>query len=207
MKSLRLKSLLTITIFTSPWVLFEALFCFNSPFYHPFCWHLAFGIWDLALSRYDLLANLTVEKLFWTPHKCDLMTMLLWKTKPFLNLKIYVLFVCADMWRTLSELGFASRQALIVVPRNQASQPHRGQLSMNMTTSNDNNRGYFDYVRRVLSYVNPFSYLSGTTSSSNSETVARTDGPWQYSKNPTYWFMLIQDARLYVHHGLFESPF
>ncbi|XP_042420235.1 plant UBX domain-containing protein 11-like [Zingiber officinale] len=94
------------------------------------------------------------------------------------------LFNNEDMQRTLSELGFASRQALIVVPRNQATQPHRVQLSMNMTTSNDSNRGYFDYVKRVLSYVNPFSYLGGNNSSSNSETLARTDGPWQHSSNP-----------------------
>lgn len=96
------------------------------------------------------------------------------------------------MRRTLSELGFASRQALIVVPRNQATQPHRVRPSTNMTTSNDSNGGYFDYVKRVLSYVNPFSYLGGNSSSSNSETVARTDGPWQHSKNPTYSFMLFK---------------
>lgn len=94
--------------------------------------------------------------------------------------------VYADMTRTLSELGFASREALIVVPHRQGTRAPRGQSSSNdsqngvtRTVSSENTGGYFDYAKRILSYVNPFSYLGGNSSSANSET-AESDGLWQY---------------------------
>ncbi|KAJ6825042.1 plant UBX domain-containing protein 11 isoform X1 [Iris pallida] len=81
-----------------------------------------------------------------------------------------------DMDIALSELGFAARQALIVVPHSHASIPQRGlssstnsQNSASEVKLNDDNSGYFGLVRRVFSYVNPFSYLPGNASSSNSE--------------------------------------
>ncbi|KAJ6825041.1 plant UBX domain-containing protein 11 isoform X2 [Iris pallida] len=81
-----------------------------------------------------------------------------------------------DMDIALSELGFAARQALIVVPHSHASKPQRGlssstnsQNSASEVKLNDDDSGYFGLVRRVFSYVNPFSYLPGNASSSNSE--------------------------------------
>ncbi|CAL9764562.1 unnamed protein product [Musa acuminata subsp. burmannicoides] len=100
------------------------------------------------------------------------------------------LFNHEDMTRTLSELGFASREALIVVPHRQATRAPRGQSSSNdsqngvtRTVSSENTGGYFDYAKRILSYVNPLSYLGGNSSSANSET-AESDGLWQYRPNP-----------------------
>lgn len=76
------------------------------------------------------------------------------------------------MVRTLSELGFASRETLIVVPHQTRSL--RPQLASNnhintsQDTSNGNDSGYFGYLKRVLSYVNPFSYLGANMISANS---------------------------------------
>ncbi|RRT76317.1 hypothetical protein B296_00017710, partial [Ensete ventricosum] len=102
------------------------------------------------------------------------------------EVKYLCMNVYADMTRTLSELGFASREALIVVPHRQGTRAPRGQSSSNdsqngvtMTVSSENTGGYFDYVKRVLSYMNPFSYLGGNSSSANSE-IAENDGLWQY---------------------------
>ncbi|WOL14337.1 plant UBX domain-containing protein 11 [Canna indica] len=100
------------------------------------------------------------------------------------------LFGDEDMNRTLSELGFASRQALIVVPHHHVNCPPRVQSSSNDsqnsvsgTVSSENTGGYFDYVKRMLSYVNPLSYLGGNTNSSNSGTTTNT-GLWEYGPNP-----------------------
>lgn len=77
------------------------------------------------------------------------------------------------MVRTLSELGFASRETLIVVPhqstRSLRPQPASNNLiNTSQDTSNGNDSGYFGYLRRVLSYVNPFSYLGANMISANS---------------------------------------
>lgn len=83
-----------------------------------------------------------------------------------------------DMGIALAELGFAARQALIVVPHSHAFKPQRDLSSSNNSKNsasevklNDDNSGYFGLVRRAFSYVNPFSYLPGNASSSNYEPV------------------------------------
>ncbi|KAJ6792965.1 plant UBX domain-containing protein 11 isoform X1 [Iris pallida] len=106
-----------------------------------------------------------------------------------------------DMDIVLSELGFAARQALIVVPHSHASKPQSGSSSSNNNQNsasevklNDDNSGYFGLVRRAFSFVNPFSYLPGNSSSSNSESAAsdtfqqhRSDSALQrpHGRNPS----------------------
>ncbi|XP_008804181.2 plant UBX domain-containing protein 11 [Phoenix dactylifera] len=100
------------------------------------------------------------------------------------------LFNEQDMNRTLSELGFASREALIVVPHRQATRPPRDQPSSYDSRNTESGAGsgvsgggYFEYVKRVMSYMNPFSYFGGDASSSNSEP-SPSAGLWQYRPNP-----------------------
>ncbi|EHA8590564.1 plant UBX domain-containing protein 11 [Cocos nucifera] len=100
------------------------------------------------------------------------------------------LFNEQDMNRTLSELGFASREALIVVPHRQATRPPRDQLSsydgrntQRGAGSGVSGGGYFEYVKRVISYANPFSYFGGGAGSSSSEP-SPSAGLWQYRPNP-----------------------
>ncbi|PKU76588.1 plant UBX domain-containing protein 11 [Dendrobium catenatum] len=95
-----------------------------------------------------------------------------------------------DMSKALSELGFAGRQALIVIPRSGVSGHQRVSLpsndiqtAANQTTSNDNGIGYFGYLKRALSYLNPFSYLGGNGGQSCSEQAPNVD-LWQYRPNP-----------------------
>lgn len=97
-------------------------------------------------------------------------------------------FLYTDMDRTLCELGFASREALIVVPHRQPTRPSRGQSSspisndlLNVTNTEDSSGGYFSYVKSILSYFNPLSYFRGNSGSPNSEPGAN-DGSWQYRK-------------------------
>lgn len=89
-----------------------------------------------------------------------------------------------DMSSSLSELGFASRQSLIVVPRNKTTERPRG-LSLNEggTDSSSNTGGYFQHVKWLLSYVNPLSYLGGNANSSRSEANPNPN-LWQYQPNP-----------------------
>ncbi|XP_043710016.1 plant UBX domain-containing protein 11 isoform X2 [Telopea speciosissima] len=93
-----------------------------------------------------------------------------------------------DFSKTLSELGLFNRQALMVVPHHPAAKTHGGQTSSfehsnsssrQIDPSNATNGGYFGYVRRILSYVNPFSYLGGNASSPSSSQESN-DGMWQY---------------------------
>ncbi|XP_052207351.1 plant UBX domain-containing protein 11 [Diospyros lotus] len=96
-----------------------------------------------------------------------------------------------DLNKTLSELGLFGRQALIVVPLNRATGYHRGgssSLGQTISTTgqgtlNRSNEGYLGLVKRILSYVNPFSYLGGGASSSNSAQESQS-GIWQYRPNP-----------------------
>lgn len=87
-------------------------------------------------------------------------------------------FTEQEMDIILSELGFAARQALMVVPHRQANIPpatSNPQLSTSMVVSTDsNNGGYFALLKRALSFVNPFSYLGGSTNSSNFEPAPHT---------------------------------
>ncbi|XP_078150348.1 ubiquitin-like superfamily protein isoform X1 [Carex rostrata] len=92
------------------------------------------------------------------------------------------LFSEEDMVRTLSELGFASRETLIVVPhqstRSLRPQPaSNNHINTSQDTSNGNDSGYFGYLRRVLSYVNPFSYLGANMISANSNPSTNNQNP------------------------------
>ncbi|KAF9663271.1 hypothetical protein SADUNF_Sadunf17G0020900 [Salix dunnii] len=95
-----------------------------------------------------------------------------------------------DLSKSLSELALLNRQALMVVPRHRATSYHRGGSSSDRattTTSSDsanaNDGGYFAYVKRALSYVNPLSYFGGSASSSSSGQAQ--SGTWEYSPNTT----------------------
>lgn len=95
----------------------------------------------------------------------------------------------ADLNKTLSELGLFGRHALIVVPRNRSTvYPRAGSSSPNQTnsatgldSSNKGNEGYFAFMKRILSYANPLSYLGGGASPSNS--AQETQGNmWEYGE-------------------------
>ncbi|OVA11076.1 UBX [Macleaya cordata] len=96
-----------------------------------------------------------------------------------------------DLSKELSELGLFYRQALVVVPHHPASGLNEGESSSRNHTSTDNdsnpssvsNDGYFGRVKRLLSFVNPFSYLGNNVSVSGSEQGSN-DGLWQYRPNP-----------------------
>ncbi|XP_057471650.1 plant UBX domain-containing protein 11-like isoform X1 [Actinidia eriantha] len=100
-------------------------------------------------------------------------------------------FTDQDLNETLAELGLVGRQALIIVPRHQATGYYRGGSSSrnqtkptaDLASSNGNNEGYLGLTKRILSYLNPFSYLGGGANSSNSaqESQGRV---LQYGPNP-----------------------
>lgn len=85
-----------------------------------------------------------------------------------------------DLSKQLSELGLSNRQALVVVLRP----PSKGVSSRGASnyggSSSTSNEGYWGTVKRMLSYVNPFSYLAGSpvqeTHGSNSSLQRETRG-------------------------------
>ncbi|KAK9932484.1 hypothetical protein M0R45_019721 [Rubus argutus] len=101
-------------------------------------------------------------------------------------------FTEQDLSKPLSELGLFDRQALIVVPHQQGTGHLRGISSLSdqtdsrniVNTPNGSNGSYFSLVKRVLSFINPFSYFGGSASSSSSGEQSQ-NGMWQYSPNPT----------------------
>ncbi|XP_010525819.1 PREDICTED: plant UBX domain-containing protein 11 isoform X2 [Tarenaya hassleriana] len=91
-----------------------------------------------------------------------------------------------DMDKSLSEVGLFNRQALIVVPRQRATMAnstHTRATATDSRSENPNNVGYFAFVRRLISYANPFSYFSGGASSSSSGPESQTS-MWEYRPNP-----------------------
>ncbi|KAE8653797.1 Ubiquitin-like superfamily protein, putative isoform 3 [Hibiscus syriacus] len=95
-----------------------------------------------------------------------------------------------DLSKSLLDLGLVNRQALIVVPHRRTT-GFQGQRSSddnrNLTAteaSPGSNGGYFAYIRSILSYVNPLSYLGGGASSSTTGQESQS-GIWEYSPNPT----------------------
>ncbi|KAG8089605.1 hypothetical protein GUJ93_ZPchr0011g27451 [Zizania palustris] len=90
-------------------------------------------------------------------------------------------FTEQDMDTTLCDLGIETRQALIVVPHRQAAKRQSAQSSSSPRDGDNNpdGSGYFGYLRTVLSYVNPLSYVRGNPASSNPEQLA-TEGSEQY---------------------------
>lgn len=101
-------------------------------------------------------------------------------------------FTEQDLSKPLSELGLFDRQALIVVPHQQGTGHLRGISSLSDQTDSrtivnapdGSNGSYFSLVKRVFSFINPFSYFGGSASSSSSGEQSQ-NGMWQYSPNPT----------------------
>ncbi|XP_009762764.1 plant UBX domain-containing protein 11 [Nicotiana tabacum] len=92
-----------------------------------------------------------------------------------------------DLDRTLSDLGLHNRQALIIVRHNKVNvTPLHGQSSS--AESNHSaigfNEGYFSMIRRLFSYVNPLSYLGGSSNTSDTAQGSQ-NSIWQYGPNPT----------------------
>ncbi|MCL7051315.1 hypothetical protein MKW94_018606 [Papaver nudicaule] len=86
-----------------------------------------------------------------------------------------------DSGKELSELGLLNRQALIVVQHHRPSSVNKRQsLSRDVNSSDE---GYFGRVKRLLSYVNPFSYLGNGNSTTNAGQ-GPSEGLWQYRPNP-----------------------
>lgn len=81
-----------------------------------------------------------------------------------------IIWIAADLEKSLSYLGLSNRQSLIMVRHLGVTRDFRGASSSadqrnsaaNGGSSDENGDGYFAFVRRILSYVNPFSYLGGT---------------------------------------------
>lgn len=123
------------------------------------------------------------------------------ETRISVNLNNGCYCISADLSKSLSELGLLNRQALIVVPNQRAGGDYRGASSSsdrtnltNVDSSDGTNGGPFAYARRILSYMNPFSYIGGGASSSSSGQESQ-NGIWQYSEFPyfpvpilCYWF-------------------
>ncbi|KAI3459753.1 hypothetical protein Pfo_016416 [Paulownia fortunei] len=111
-----------------------------------------------------------------------------------------------DLDNTLSELGLFNRQALVVVQHHQNNSHYRGgSLQYQTYSSNDAGSlnasdGYWASVRRILSYVNPFSYLSRSASSS-SDAQESQSGIWQYSPNASLQNTLRDGGRPFPMHS------
>ncbi|KAG7574725.1 UBX domain [Arabidopsis suecica] len=89
-----------------------------------------------------------------------------------------------DLDKSLSELGLFDRQALVVVLRKRATVYQRGPSHSESNNNTDpTNGGYFAYVRRVLSYANPFSYFGGGTANASSSGPERQTSTWEYGPN------------------------
>lgn len=96
-----------------------------------------------------------------------------------------------DLNKTLSELGLFDRQALILVPHSKlGGYPREGSTSSHHTNANNigsssgSNEGYFSYVKKIISYVNPFSYIGGGTNPPSSVHESRSS-TWQYRPTST----------------------
>ncbi|CAL4988376.1 unnamed protein product [Urochloa decumbens] len=95
-----------------------------------------------------------------------------------------------DMETTLCELGIQHRHAMIVVPHRQPVQVSR--LPSPSSSSYDagdssGGGGYFGYLRTIMSYANPLSYLRGNPTTSRpalQPNEGGQSGPW--SERRTY---------------------
>ena len=98
------------------------------------------------------------------------------------------------------------RQALIVVPHQKGTGYLRGSSSTADETDsrnivdaqNGSNGSYLSFVKRVLSFINPFSYLDGGASSSSSGEQSQ-NGMWQYSEFSHFLLRLQNQNVLYIH--------
>lgn len=95
----------------------------------------------------------------------------------------FIIWIHADLGKSLSDLGLHNRQALIMVRHQGISSDIRGASSSsdqrnsaaNGVSSNENGDGYFAFAKRILSYVNPFSYLGGGSSPASSSHETQGD--------------------------------
>ncbi|CAO2141527.1 unnamed protein product [Urochloa humidicola] len=76
-----------------------------------------------------------------------------------------------DMETTLCELDIQNRHAMIVVPHRQPVQVSRLPSSSSSYNAGDSldGGGYFGYLRTIMSYANPLSYLRGNPATSRPE--------------------------------------
>lgn len=92
-----------------------------------------------------------------------------------------------DLDRTLSDLCLHNRQALIIVLRNKVnvtSMHGQNNSAESYHTTSGGDAGYFAWIGRLFSYVNPLSYLGGSSNTSN--TAQDSQGSiWQYGPRPT----------------------
>ncbi|XP_050938564.1 plant UBX domain-containing protein 11 isoform X2 [Cucumis melo] len=98
-------------------------------------------------------------------------------------------FTDQDLGKSLSDLGLHNRQALITVRHRGVSTNLRGgsssderKFSADGVSSDENSDGYFAFVKRILSYVNPFSYLGVGASAASSRHETQGDAR-QYSNS------------------------
>lgn len=107
-------------------------------------------------------------------------------------------FTNQDMSLPLSELGFSGREALIVVPHKHADVAPRSSLSSfqseDLQRENEGG-GPFGLLKRIISFVNPFSYLGGA-----SHTSAPAQIPGAASQGNPY-----RDERFYRSYGSDEQ--
>ncbi|XP_074341441.1 plant UBX domain-containing protein 11 isoform X2 [Apium graveolens] len=97
-----------------------------------------------------------------------------------------------DLNKTLSELGLSDRQALILVPHSKiGGYPREGSVSRHQTSANQNidssngsSEGYFSYVKNIISYVNPFSYIGGGTNPPSPVHESQSS-TWQFRPTTT----------------------
>lgn len=102
-----------------------------------------------------------------------------------MSLLIFYFVMFTDLGQTLLELGLSNRQALIVVLHRRANTHRKGGSTVHDLNQEGSsirgNEGYWGYMRRVLSYMNPFSYMAG--SSNSLETAQESQSSmWQYGK-------------------------
>jgi len=92
-----------------------------------------------------------------------------------------------DMGKVLSELNLGTRVAMILVPSQSGTSPSdwRSSSQANKTgfpSSSQDREASPGLFARILSYFNPFSYFSGT--STNQDSMSK-DSVWQYGPNPS----------------------
>ncbi|KAL8152119.1 hypothetical protein V2J09_021927 [Rumex salicifolius] len=111
-----------------------------------------------------------------------------------------------DLEKSLAEHGIINRQGFIVVPRQRTlhsaereSSSSAPKFAADTDASTGRIGGYFVYVRKMLSYVNPFSYLGGAGSSTS--THESPSGIRQYGPNSTMQNNISREGR-----QLFANP-
>lgn len=119
-----------------------------------------------------------------------------------------------DLDRTLSDLGLHNRQAVIVVLRNEMNVTSlNGQKNPSESnhTAIGGDAGYFAVIRKLLSYVNPLSYLGGSSNASNTAQDSR-DSIWQYGNFLSFLVdlcdcFIARELEIYIFNRLYYLHF